>query len=211
MKSSPFVASMLACIILWAAPARAAIVGDADVSYAATRTLTVDNKSYKGEVFHAPGLHREDQNIQGVDLVFVLNIPEAKGIVMAPPLATYAEFPLPRLLAEIDSRRLSGKAVGDDIVGGLRATKYRLDYTASDGTRGEGFLWLSGENILVKLEGRIVRPGHRPTTIRMELSSIRRDKQNPDLFRIPTGMHRLPPEALEALLNLRTNFRQLGK
>jgi len=210
MKLRPFVAFMLACII-WAAPASAAIVGDAQVSYAAVRTLTVDNKSYTGKVFHAPGVDREDQNIQGMELIFILNIPKTTGVVMAPSLTTYADFPLPRLLAEIDSRRLKGNAVGEDTISGLRATKYRLDYAASDGTRGEGFLWLTGDNILVQLEGKITRSGHRPTVVRMELSNIHLGPQNPDLFNIPAGMRRLPPEALEALLNLRSNFSRFKK
>jgi hypothetical protein len=190
--------------------ARAALVGDATVPYTATRTVTIDNKTYVGRVFHVPGKQRHDVDINGIEMGFIIDLDRSVGIVMVPSLTTYVEFPFPALLSELDTRRLGGKAVGEEKIDGQRATKYRVDYTVSDGARGEGFLWVSKDNILLKLEGRVTRPNHRPTQLRMELSDLAFDPPGPEEFSIPKGLHKLPPEALEALLNLNLKLKKGG-
>ena len=166
------VATLVASLLL-GRPVLAAIVGDASVSYSATRTVTVDGKNYPGKVFHTPGKEREDVDINGIPATFILDLDGSEGAVILPALVSYLEFPLPPLLAQLDRRRLNGKAVGEERLNGVGATKYRLDYTASDGTRGEGYLWLSRDNILLRIEGRVLRPHHRPMVLSMALSDRR--------------------------------------
>jgi hypothetical protein len=187
-----------------AEPALSAVVGDASVPYSATRVVTVNGKVYEGKVFHTPGKQRHDVDIGGIPVSFILNIAERTGVIVLPALNSYFDFPLPPLLAELDRHRLDRKEVGEERIDGLRATKYRVDYTASDGTRGEGFVWLSRENILLKIEGRIQRPRHKPMRISMNLTDLKLGPQNADLFSIGRGLRRVPYEALELLLNLRT-------
>lgn len=197
----------LAMGLLAAASAGAAIVGDASVSYSATRIVTVNGKDYVGTVFAVPGKQRHDVDINGIPISFIVDIARGKGAVVLPALHSYADFPLPPLLAELDRRRLDRHAVGEERIDGLRATKYRLDYTASDGTRGEGFLWLSRDNILLRIDGRIVRPRHRPMTVSMRLEDLNVGPQDAAVFQNFRGLHRLPYEALEMLLNLRAKER----
>jgi hypothetical protein len=185
-----------------AAASREPIVGDASVSYSAVRAVTIDGKTYTGKVFHLPGQERNDQDIHGIAMDFILNLDENIGFVVLPELKTYVEFHIPRLLAELGPNRLRGKAVGEDRIAGLRATKYRLDYTASDGVRGEGYLWVSDNNIIVRIEGRVLRPRHAPMNIKMELTDLRLGAQDPSLFVPPRNMKEIPEEALQALLSL---------
>lgn len=188
---------------LAAAPAGAAIVGDASVPYSATRIVTVDGKTYRGKVFHTPGKQRHDVEINGLPLTFILNIENRSGAIVLPALNAYIDFPLPPLLRELDRRRLERYAVGEERMDGLSATKYRVDYTASDGVKGAGFVWLSRHNILLAIEGRILRPRHRPMTVSMHLQNLDIRPQPANLFVIPKGMRHLPTDALEVLLNLR--------
>jgi hypothetical protein len=183
--------------------ARAAIIGDASVPYSATRIVTVDGKTYRGKVFHAPGKQRHDVDINGIPFTFILNIEDRSSAIVLPALNAYVDFPLPPLLRELDRSRLEHHAVGEERIDGLPATKYRVDYTASDGVRGEGFIWLSRDNILLALKGRILRPRNRPMTVTMQLQDLDIRPQSRELFLIPKGLRRLPYEALEVLLNLR--------
>jgi len=204
-----FLALVAASLIAAAPPAsRAAIVGDAAVPYSATRIVTVNGKDYIGKVFATPGKQRHDVDINGVAMSFILDIADGKGVVVVPAVNSFIDFPLPPLLSELDRRRLDRHAVGNERIDGMRATKYRLDYTASDGTHGEGFLWLGRDNILLRLDGRILRPRHRPMTVTMRLEGLKVGPQNEALFDAPKGMHRLPYEALEMLLNLRLKTRR---
>jgi hypothetical protein len=185
------------------APATAAIVGNAEVPYSATRIVTIDGKTYTGKVFHIPGKQRHDVDINGIPLSFILDLDDDRGLAILPALVSYIEFPLPPLLSELDRRRLDRKAVGEDIVAGMRATKYRLNYVATDGNRGAGFLWLSRDNILLRLEGRIERRGHKPMVVSMRLSDLKVGPQDRNLFRVQKGLRKIPAEALEMLLNMR--------
>jgi hypothetical protein len=184
-------------------PVRAAIVGDASVPYSATRIVTIDGKTFRGKVFHTPGKQRHDVDINGIPFTFILNIADRSGAVVLPALNAYVDFPLPPLLRELDRRRLENRAAGEERIDGMQATKYRMNYTASDGVRGQGFVWLSRDNILLRLQGRILRPRHRPTIVSMHLQDLEMRPQAENLFIIPKGLKRLPYDALEVLLNLR--------
>jgi hypothetical protein len=194
---------LLAVAFIAPAPARAAIVGDTAVPYSATRIVTVDGKEYRGKVFAVPGKQRHDVDINGLELSLVLDIAGGAGVIAVPTLHSYVDFPLPPLLAELDRQQLEGHAAGEERIAGLPAVKYRLEYTASDGSRGMGFIWLTHDNILLRIDGRIERPGHRPTTVTMRLDDLRLGPQDDDLFEITTGLKKLPYQALEMLLNLR--------
>jgi hypothetical protein len=198
-----FFLAALAVGLVASGPVRAAIVGDASVAYSATRIVTVNGKVYQGKVFHTPGRQRHDVDINGIPASFILDVTRGTGAIVLPALNSYVDFPLPPLLNEFDRHRLDRKAVGDERVAGLRATKYRLDYTVSDGTRAEGFIWLTRDNILLRLSGRILRPHHKPMIVSMNLSNLRLGPQDPKLFRVGNGLHKIPYQALELLLNLR--------
>ncbi len=198
---------LLAMALIASGEARAVIVGDATVPYSATRIVIVDGKEYRGRVFSVPGKQRHDVDINGLELSFLLNIAGEAGVIAAPALHSYVDFPVPPLLAELDRRRLEGHKAGEERIGGLPAVKYRLAYTASDGWRGMGFLWLSRDNILLRIDGRIERPGHRPMTVTMRLEDLQLGPQDDELFHISRGLKKLPYQALEMLLNLRLKTR----
>jgi hypothetical protein len=193
--------------LIGAGPAWAELVGDASVPYTATRIVTVNGKSYEGKVFHKPGMQRHDADINGMPMTFILDIAGEQGVLVVSALSSYVDFPLPPLLAELDRHLLDRNAVGEERIEGLRATKYRVDYTASDGTRGEGFIWLSRDNILLKIEGRVLRPRHKPMKISMRLEDLELAPQDNKLFHIQRGLRQIPYQALELLLNMRMKQR----
>jgi hypothetical protein len=199
--------ALLAAAIIAAGEARAAILGDASVPYSATRIVIVDGKEYRGRVFSVPGKQRHDVDINGLELSFLLDIAGEAGVIAAPTLHSYVDFPLPPLLAELDRRQLEGREAGEERIAGLPAVKYRLAYTASDGSRGMGFIWLSRDNILLRIDGRIERPRHRPMTVTMRLEDLQLGPQDDELFHISRGLKKLPYQALEMLLNLRLKTR----
>lgn len=201
-----FLRAALFGVLAWAAaalPATAAVVGDASVPYSATRIVTVNGKVYEGKVFHTPGEQRHDADINGIPVTFLLDIAGGDGAIVLPMLSSYIDIPLPPLLAELDRRKLDRSAVGEERVNGMRATKYRVDYTASDGSHGEGLIWLSRDNILLKLQGRILRAHHhKPMTVSMTLSDLKIGPQDKSLFLVHKGLHKVPYEAFEMLLNM---------
>jgi hypothetical protein len=195
---------LLALIILSLAfSARAADLLDAPLSFSATRTVTVNGTSYVGPMFHVPGRERHEQSLFGMQEVFLLDDREGASTLVLPALKTMIEFPFPPLLTALIDPALAKSAVGEEKVGNVVATKYRVEKVAPDGTRGEGFLWISRRGILLKLVATVTAPGGHRTAIQMALSDVKEGPQPPALFVPPQGLTQLPAAALAPLLGFK--------
>ncbi|HXQ49587.1 MAG TPA: hypothetical protein VN802_00705 [Stellaceae bacterium] len=198
---NPLLVLALGLLGLAPLPAGATMLGDAAIPYRAERTVTIDGRTYSGPVFHAPGHQRHEQDLLGMHEVFLLDIKEARGLLVLPGLKTYVEFPFPPLMAELDSPDLLSHPVGKEEVAGIATTKYRVDHAAKDGSRAKGFLWSSASGVLMKLDVSVTRAhGGKPMLIAMVLSQVVTGPVDPALFEPPQGFARLPPDALGPLL-----------
>lgn len=191
---------LLAAGIAEAAPAAAAMLGDARVPFRAERTVTINGRIYTGPLFHIPGHERHEQELWGTKEVFILDAKTAQGWLLVPSFKTYVEFAFPPVMAELDSPDLMRRPVGQETINGVRTTKYRVDHTAEDGTRAEGYAWVSRDGVLMKLAGTVTRRGGKPLRITMELSHLQEGPQDPSLFELPPGLVKLPADALRPLL-----------
>jgi len=189
-----------------AAPvAQATLLGDAAVAYSAECTVTVDGKSYPGIVFHTPGHQRHEQAVQGIPEIVLLDSAAKQGVLIVPGLKSYVGFAFPKIMAELDDPGLRRAPVGQEVVSGVRTTKYRVDRTTADGARAEGFVWVSAQGVLMRLEGTVTGPGGgRPRAILMTLTNLAIGPQDPRLFELPAGLVKLPPAALGGLLGGRS-------
>lgn len=196
-----FLALLSFLLLLTVGPACAALLGDARVAYSADRTVTVNGRAYTGKMFHMPGHQRHEQEIQGLSEVVILDGAAAQGWLVLPGLHSYVEFHFPTVLAELEDRNILGAKAGQETVDGVSTTKYRVDHRAADGSRVQGFVWLSRDGVMMKLDGTLARPrSSKPTAIRMELSQLRLGPQDPGLFALPPGLVKLPSDALAPLL-----------
>jgi hypothetical protein len=195
---------VLSFLMLAAAPgrARAGLLGDAAVAYSAERTVVINGRTYSGTVFHIPGRDRDEQDIQGIAEVIILDAAAKQGFLFLPMLKTYVTFAFPPLLAELGDPALRRSPMGQDMVNGVRTTKYRIDHVAADGSRAHGFAWVSARGVLMRLDGTITRAhGGRPIQLRMELANLAIGPQDPALFQLPPGFVQLPSGMLQALLS----------
>lgn len=193
---------VVALALIGTVPARALGILDAPVSYSATRTVTVDGRTYTGAMFHEPGRERHDQVLLGMQGFFILDEARRSGVFVMPGLKTMIDFSFPPLLGALTGPDLKKAALGDETVDGVATTKYRITQTAADGTRGEGFLWISHRGVLMKLAGTVTAPGGHRTTIAMALSDMKVGPQKADLFTPPAGLTHLPATALAPLLGV---------
>jgi hypothetical protein len=193
-------------LVAGAAPAaQAALLGDAAVAYSAECTVTVDGKSYTGLVFHTPGHQRHEQAVQGIPEILLLDAAAKQGVLIVPGLKSYIAFAFPKVMAELDDPSLRRAPMGQETVGGVRTTKYRVDHTTADGARAQGFVWVSEQGVLMRLDGTVTRPGgSRPTAVLVTLANLAVGPQDPRLFELPLGLVKLPAAALGGLLGGRS-------
>jgi hypothetical protein len=190
---------LLVCAV--ASRGQAALLGDAAIPYSAERTVTVNGKSYTGMVFHSPGHDRHEQAIQGIPEVVILDAAAKQGFLVLPGLKSYVAFVFPKVMAALDDPSLRRAPVGEEMVGGVPTTKYRVDHTTSDGAHAQGFVWVSAQGVMMRLDGTVTRPGgSHPTAISMALARLAIGPQDPALFVVPPGLVKLPAAALEGLL-----------
>ena len=79
--------------------------------------------------------------------------------------------------------------LGREKVNGVSANKYKIQVGDDKGDQFEGHLWLTDENILVRMEGSSPEMGPKGR-VRLDYTNIKIEKQNPGLFEIPAGYKR---------------------
>lgn len=186
--------------LLLGAPARAAGLLDAPLSFSATRSVTLDGKTYTGAMFHEPGHERHEQKLGGMDTVFLLDGPAGEGFLVVPMVKTYVSFFFPPLLSALVDGEVEKHPVGQAIVDHIATTEYRIEKTTADGTHGEGFAWVSKRGVLMKLVGLVTAPGGHKTSIAMQLANFKAAPQPAALFVLPAHLTELPFQALAPLL-----------
>ena len=76
--------------------------------------------------------------------------------------------------------------VGSERVNGMPTTKYRIETVHKDGSRFDGYHWITKKNIPVRMEG-----SSKGQHFRFDYTNIKIGKQDHRLFEIPSGYQRL--------------------
>jgi hypothetical protein len=182
--------------------ALAETLGDARVGFSAERVLIIDGQSYVGRMWHMPGEQRHEQDLPALRPVFILRAGSPVGDVVLPQLHTVVEFALPRELSLLGDPGLSRKPIGQETVNGIVTTKYAVEEDSSAG-HAAGSLWLSGDGIPMKCDGKFEGKHGKISTIHWELRHVKIGTQAAALFEVPQGYAKLPPEAAAPLLGMR--------
>jgi hypothetical protein len=190
---------LLALLLALPLPAAAALLGDPAVPVSADRTVVVDGRTFAGRGYAAPGKQRHEQEIEGIPQVILLHA-DGRGWLVLPTLKASVEFGWASVLAELGDAATLGTPVGEETVGGVKTTKYRVEHTARDGTEVDGWLWRTAEGIVMKLDGTVRPKRGKPANVKMTLSNVKKAPQDATLFELPNGLVKLPSDALAPLL-----------
>ncbi len=82
---------------------------------------------------------------------------------------------------------VAGAAVGREAVNGVATTKYRVAHRADDGTRIDGFVWLTSSGVPMRGDGAVSVPNGKRTPFAWELSQLQIGPQPALLFQPPDG------------------------
>ena len=190
------------CLILVPGAARAATLGEAQIGFAADRTLVIDGRTYQGKIWAMPGKERHEQAIQAFRPIFLLRTDSPLGQIVLPQLKTIVQFALPPEARILVTSDLKKRPVGQENVNGTATTRYAIDESVPEG-HVTGTLWLSRDGIPMRLDGSLAKQNGKVSTVRWELSHVRIGPQPAVLFEAPQGFSKLPPEAIAPLLGLK--------
>jgi hypothetical protein len=202
MRLSSLAPIALSMLLLPAAAARSATLGDPQVGFTAERVLVFDGHNYVGRMWNMPGQQRHEQELPSIKPVFLLRSGSSIGDVLLPQLHTVVEFDLPKVLAVLGQPDLLGKPVGQETVNGVATTKYEIDKQIPEGHLS-GALWLSGDGIPMRCDGSYTNKKGKASTVHWELRHVQIGVQNASLFEVPADYSKLPAEAAATLFGLR--------
>lgn len=77
-------------------------------------------------------------------------------------------------------------AMGEEMLNGMKVTKYKTIATSTDGKKYGGFSWRTKEGIPVK-QDLLYKEGNDKKRMLTELTNLKIGKQDPKLFEIPDG------------------------
>ena len=194
---------ILVCLL--AAPALAAPASwlRPKVDYVADTVMEVDGSAISGRVWASGSKERRELTVKGRRHVVIVRKDRGVSWVLMPEQRLYLETRpgegAPGAEAFATSR-LEREALGREQVNGASTTKYRVTGTTAKGTAFEGLMWMTDEEIPVR-----VLTGQGRERVRMELHDLSVGALDPRRFEIPPGYTRfeLPAPAKADLEGLR--------
>jgi hypothetical protein len=179
------------------------LIGDTKVPFSADRTVTWRGKIYTGKVFAEPGRQRHEQVINGFHPVAILRADRQTIFLILPEFRIYTELPFPKEVSDYGGIEQLGKPIRQETIEGEATRAYRVERATGDGSTFEAWSWLTEDRIVMKVDGSYTEVGRASHNGTLQLSNIVRGPQDPSLFEVPAGLSRLPPEAVQAMFNLR--------
>jgi hypothetical protein len=76
--------------------------------------------------------------------------------------------------------------MGEEVLNGMKVTKYKTIATSTDGKKYGGFSWRTKEGISIKSD-LLYKEGNEKGRMMIELKNVKIAKQDPKLFEIPEG------------------------
>src|SRR5947199_4235032 len=76
--------------------------------------------------------------------------------------------------------------MGDEVLNGMKVTKYKTIATSTDGKKYGGFSWRTKEGISIKTD-LLYKEGNEKKRMMTELKNVQIGRQDPKLFEVPEG------------------------
>lgn len=170
------------------------VFGPPTVSYQGQRTMVTNEASLSQLVYSKPGKNRTEMTMEGQaviqiwrdDLQMVWSILPQQGFAMEIPFgAEQARSPF----ADLNEQTMvvEKRFIGRETMNGVMTDHHFLRATVSGGGTTSGDVWITPENITVRMRMTQIEPGQRAENISYDLNDLQRTFQADHLFEVPPG------------------------
>lgn len=164
------------------------------VDYAADVVMQItreggETATVTGKVYASGEMERRETTVMGRTSIIITRRDRQVSWVLLPGQNMYVEHRSAG--QEEDPYAAWAKAdvtltkLGQERINGVEATKYRAEVPAKDGRIDTGLVWLTQEDIPVRMEAQVAEEGSRHLTI--DYTHIQVGRQEAALFEIPAG------------------------
>lgn len=185
----------LAMAILFSVTAWAAdkTFQEPDVEYSADEQMETEDFAMQAKVYHAPGKERREQDMSGMQQIMIMRRDKSVVWMLMPDQKMYMEMKMGQGkedTADLKDYTIEYSVVGEEVVNGINTTKNKVIVTDKQGNKFGGFMWVSKEGIMVKMD-TVSKVEDSKMRVKMERKNIKIENQNPKLFEIPSGYNKM--------------------
>lgn len=159
------------------------------VEYSADSTMETQGMSVTSKIYHAENKDRMEMNVQGTNNIMINRMDKKLSWVLMPDQKAYMETSLEegkKKSNDINSCQIEQQPLGSETVNGFKATKSKIAMSCPDGLKYSGFMWITKEGIMTKLDS-VAKTDRGDMPFKMELKNLNIARQDPRLFEIPAG------------------------
>lgn len=186
---------LMVAAMTMAGVAQAAKPTQPQVEYSADTAMETAEVSMKGHVNYAPTRERREMVMDGGDKMIMITRHDKKvSWTLMPADKMYMEMSLAQASAQAkddtSKYKIEQTEVGPETVNGVDTTKNKIIMTGPKGEKMGGFMWVTKDNIVVKMDAIAIdkKDKHRFKT---ELTNLKVGKQDPKLFEVPSGYEKM--------------------
>lgn len=196
---------LLAATLMLAAAAQAAGPSQPKVEYSADTTLETAETQMKGRINYTPTRERREMvaGSGGERMIMIMRPDKKVAWTLMPADKMYMEMSLAEANAQskddISKYQIEQTVVGPEVVNGVNTTKSKIIMTGPKGDKMGGFMWMSPDNIMVKMDA-IAIDKNQKMRFKTELTGLKVGKQDPSLFEVPAGYDKVSMPSLGAMM-----------
>jgi hypothetical protein len=186
------VAFALGLAAILASPSNVSAAGftPASVEYSADRHMTTGSgEGMTGKIYSAPG---KERNEFGGGAVSITRMDKKLMWTLMPSEKKYMEHKFgegkeKRQTGDYQDCDVKQAGAGEETVNGHPTKKNTIEVSCPNKEKFTGAIWLTKENILMRMETSVATGASKKEKFRMELKNLKIGKQDPALFEIPAG------------------------
>ncbi len=170
------------------------ILGGPTVAYKGERTITTSDVSMVQTVHAKPGKGRYETVMEGMrivqiwrdDLNLLWSLTPGQNLAISIPYGSeQANSPFAAL--DDQSVTIEKRLIGTETVNGVQASRYYVTSSGNDGGGATGHVWMTPQNITVRMRMQYSEPGESPGELHFDLTGLVIADQPDSLFELPHG------------------------
>jgi hypothetical protein len=170
----------------------AAVEEKLNVEYSADQVVEAEDGAMKSRMYYTPTKERREMNQGGQSMVMIMRHDKKVAWTVMPEEKMYMEAAMKPSTDKTDmsAYKIEQTPVGQEMLNGVNMNKSKIIMTHSSGSKMGGFMWMTKEGIMAKIDAIAVEKGSKDR-FKMEQTNIKVGKQPADLFELPRGVEKM--------------------
>ena len=174
--------------VFGATPVWASQISRPQVEYSADSVMQTEDSTTEQHVYVTPTKERHEMLTgSGDGAVQIFRYDSKVMWQLMPSEKMYMEHSMGKAAAnDVSQWDFQETVMGEEVLNGVRVTKYKTIATSTDGKKYGGFSWRTNQGISIKSD-LLYKEGNEKKRMMTELKNVKIGKQDPKLFEVPEG------------------------